>query len=304
MPHQKSNTSWWTPILNSLRPSLVEFRRNDPLRMAGATAFFTTFALPPILFIIIHLFGVFSDQRTLGRSIIERLTHTIGEDGADQVLQVLRSIRGFSDSWFVIAVGVLFLFFVATTLFTVIKNSFNQIWQISVKEKPGAIFLLRLRLRSLAIILFAGLLFITDTAFEVMGGLAGNVVDSIWPGGGNYFKSALNEILAATIVTLWIIVLFRFLADGRPRWKPVITGGILTGLLFTGGKELVSYLLIESNMSRMFGAAGAFVLILLFVFYSSFILYYGASFIYVYSEKLKQPVLPTKDAFSYTIEAS
>ena len=145
---KKKQAGFWGTIAKSFKPALIEFRQNDPLRMAGATAFFTTFALPPILFLITRLFGFFVDGREVGRGLIERLTNTIGEDGANQVRQVLRSIRGFGDNWLVVIVGLLFLIFVATTLFSVIKNSLNQIWQISVKEKPGWRFQLRLRLRS------------------------------------------------------------------------------------------------------------------------------------------------------------
>ena len=124
----------------------------------------------------------------MGRGLIERLTNTIGEDGANQVRQVLRSIRGFGDNWLVVIVGLLFLIFVATTLFSVIKNSLNQIWQISVKEKPGWRFQLRLRLRSIAVIIVAGLLFMTDMMIEVAEIFVGDMIDKVWIGGGVYFK--------------------------------------------------------------------------------------------------------------------
>ena len=102
-------SGFFREILQTLIPSLREFRTNDPLRMAGATAFFTTFALPPIIFIIIHIFGIFFSRRSVGRAIIDRVTNTLGEDGAGQVRQVLRSIRGFGESWYVILIGFIFL---------------------------------------------------------------------------------------------------------------------------------------------------------------------------------------------------
>src|SRR5688572_11933386 len=129
MLNQPEIHNFFSSVFGSIRPAFAEFKKNDPLRMAGATAFFTTFALPPILFIIIQLFGLFMDRRSVGRALMSQLVNTLGEDGAGQVRQVLRSIRGFSDSWLVIIIGFIFLIFVATTLFTVIKNSFNQIWQ-------------------------------------------------------------------------------------------------------------------------------------------------------------------------------
>ena len=270
--------------------------------MAGATAFFTTFALPPILFIIIQLFGLFMDRRSVGRALMGRLVNTLGEDSAGQVRQVLRSIRGFSDSWFVIMIGFIFLIFVATTLFTVIKNSFNQIWQVGLKRGNGFTFQLKLRLRSLAVIVFAGILFLADVFVDSLEMVAGDYADALFLGSGAYFKSTLNEITGAAIVAIWFIVLFRFLGDGRPTWKASIVGGVLTGIFFSAGKLLLWYLLINSNIGVLFGAAGAFVLILLFVFYSAFILYYGASFILIYSSKLGLPIHPVDQAYSYTLK--
>jgi membrane protein len=108
MPGIKSKQNEFLLLTSSLLPSLALFRKNDPLRMAGATAFFTTFALPPIVFILI--FGLFIGRRKMGRELIEKISDTVGKDGAEQVRLVLRSIRGFSDSWYVIVIGLIFLF--------------------------------------------------------------------------------------------------------------------------------------------------------------------------------------------------
>ena len=298
MPAIKSKQNELLLLISSLRPSLALFRKNDPLRMAGATAFFTTFALPPIVFILAQLFGLFIGRRNMGRGLIENISNTVGEEGAEQVRQVIRSIRGFGDSWYVIVIGFLFLFFVATTLFNVIKDSLNQLWQISVKEHPGLLFQLSIRLRSFAVILLVGILFFAGLLFESVEVMAGDYLDAIFQGGGMYFKTVLGKITNVAIVAAWFIILFHFLADGRPSWKASFIGGLLTGILFTAGKILLRVLLVNSNIGSLYGASGSFVLILLFVFYSSFILYYGACFIAVYSEKKKWPVLPNNKAYA------
>ncbi len=285
-------------MLNCFRPSLQVFKKNYPLRMAGATAFFTTFALPPIVFMLVQLFGLFIGRKNMGQGLLENISGVVGNDGAEQVRQVIKSIRGFSDSWYVIAIGVLFLFFVATTLFNVIKDSLNQIWKISVKEKPGLLFMLSIRLRSFAVILLVGILFLADLVLESVQVLAGNYIDSIWQGGGVYLTSVFSKIISVVIVAAWFILLFRFLADGRPAWKAAIVGGLLTGILFTAGRYVLWILLVDSNIGSMYGPSGSFVLILLFVFYSSFILYYGACFIAVYSARKKWPVQPNHKAYT------
>lgn len=271
--------------------------------MAGATAFFTTFALPPIIFILAQLFGFFIDRRTVGRGLLKNLSHTIGTEGTEQVRQVIRSIRGFGDNWYMIVFGFLFLLFIATTLFSVIKNSLDQIWQISLRERPGILLILGIRLKSLAVILLAGVLFFADLVFESLQLMAGNYIDEVWKSSSIYFKGVLNELVSIIIVASWFILLFRFLANGKPGWRAAVVGGILTGILFIAGRLLLRFLLVGSNISKVYGASGSLVLVLLFVFYSSFILYYGASFIAVYSDKKQLPIVPRRKAYNYKIQA-
>jgi membrane protein len=277
-------------------------RGNDPLRMAGATAFFTTFALPPIMIILVQLFSIFFNRRMVNSELIAVVSDTLGKEVATQIRLTTRGFRGLTDNLFLTTLGFLFLLFVGTTLFAVIKNTFNDIWNVRVKEKPGVLFRLGMRARSLAVILITGFLFLVGVFMESFEQLAGSNMDKIWPGGGNFFKGAADEIVGIVIVTAWFILLFRYLADARPSWGAAFSGGLLTGLLFSGGKVLLSYLFTHSNILKIYGASGSFVLILLFVFYSSFILYYGACFIRVYSELLRKPITPLTQAFRYRLE--
>jgi membrane protein len=302
MTENKAKGSELTLLFISFRRSFTLLGKNDPMRMAGATAFFTTFALPPIVFILSQLFGLFIGRGNVGRGLIENISNTLGKEGAEQVRQVVRTIRGFDDSWYVIVFGFLFLVFVATTLFTEIKNSLDQLWKISVKEHPGFLFVLTARARSFAVILLVGILFFADIFLQSLEVIAGNYVNEIWPWAARYFKSTVQHIASVIIVAAWFIFLFRFLADGRPTWKASVVGGLLTGILFIAGKLLLRFLLVSSNISDLYGTAGSFVLVLLFVFYSSFILYYGACFIAVFSEIKHWPIVPGGNAYKYRIQ--
>ena len=299
MTENKTKGNELTLLFTSLRHSFALLGKNDPMRMAGATAFFTTFALPPIVFILSQLFGLFIGRGNMGRGLLENISNTLGKEGAEQVRQVVRSIYGFSDSWYVIVLGFLFLVFVATTLFGEIKNSLDQLWKINVKEHPGLLFLLSARAKSFAVILLAGILFFADVFLESVEVIAGNYVDEIWHWGSSFFKSAVHQIASVIIVAAWFILLFRFLADGRPTWKASVIGGSLTGILYIAGKLLLRFLLVKSNIGYLYGASGSFVLVLLFVIYSSFILYYGACFIAVYSEKKQWPIMPGSNAYKH-----
>jgi len=270
--------------------------------MAGATAFFFTFALPPILIILVQLFSLFLSRRLVGSEIMQVLTDTLGRASAEQIRETTRGFRTLASNWVIAVLGFFFLVFVATTLFSVIKNTLNDIWKIRTKDRPGVLVSLHLRARALAVILLAGLLFLAGIFMNGVEVLAGDILARLGFGGGVFVKGLIRETLGLITVTLWFIVLFRYLADARPSWKVSIIGGILTGVLFSIGKAGLSFLMLRSNIGSIYGASGSMVLLLLFVFYSSFILYFGASFIKMYAEELHEPLRPIHKAFRYQLK--
>lgn len=268
--------------------------------MAGATAFFTSFALPPILVLLFQLFSIFFARQIVGRELREVLSATLGKEGAEQMRVTARGLRNLAHNWYMAVIGLLFLAFVATTLFKVIRNSLNDIWNIRL-ERSEFIADMKVRGRSLFIILMAGILFLAAGVIDVIKVIAGNYIGKLWAKGGSFFTGALDEIAGILVVTIWFMVLFRYLANGRPSWRVASAGGILTGVLFYIGREALSALFNQSNIGAVYGAGAAIVLILLFVFYSSFILYFGASFIKEYSLLIDDPIVPSHRAYLFEL---
>lgn len=266
--------------------------------MGAATAFFATFALPPILIIFTQFFRFVVDPTELSTELIDRLSHILGTSSAQQVEGVLVAVSGLSHNWYVTFFGFIFLMFVATTLFEVIKNSLGQIWDIRVIPKPGIGFRLKYRLRSLIVIFLAGVLFLAGLVLESFQAIMGNYIDQIWNGGGWFFNRVINELVFVAALTIWLAFLFRFLTVGRPNWKISLAGAFFTAILFTFGKWILGYLLIGSNISTIYGASGSMVLIMLFVFYSAMIFYYGGCFVKVLSDTFEKPIRPVKKAFA------
>ncbi|MBY0542826.1 MAG: YihY/virulence factor BrkB family protein [Sphingobacteriaceae bacterium] len=278
------------------------FRKNDPLRLAGATAFFANFALPPILLILIRLFGFFVDRKALSTQIFQKLGNILDEGSTEQIRNTLRNIRGVDHNWWATIISFVFFIFVATTLFNVIKNSMEQIWSIGINDKLGILFTLKLRGRSMIIILLAGILFFVGLITDSIQAFIGVYINTAAPTFGKVFLSILNQLLYIAIVTAWFSVLFRFLTNGRPSWKIAIRGGLLTGILFTLGKYILGIMLPLSNIGNIYGASGSIILIMLFVFYSSFIFYFGACFVKVLSDASTKPIRTIKGAFLYELK--
>lgn len=289
-------------LVSICRESFSLLKKNDPLRLAGATAFFTTFALPPIIFILAQLFGSLIGKEEVNKGLMGSISEILGKDGAKPVRQVLKSIHGFSNEWYILILGFLFLVFISTTLFLVIKSSLNQIWKISITDKPGFVFYLVSRAKAFGIILATGFLFWVSIFLESMEVVAGNYLNSLLTIGTFDFKFIFSRIGSIIIIALWFIFLFHYLADGRPKWKATIGGGLITSIFFMIGKWVLKILLIDTNIGSLYGTSGSFVLILLFVFYCSFILYYGASFISVYSLKNEWPIVPRNHAYLFRIQ--
>ena len=279
-----------------IRGSFRVLLANEPLRMAGATAFFSTFALPPMLIIIVRVLGLVIDRRALGRGIMEKLANTVGEEGSGQVLASVRGFRNLQQSGWVSLFIFIFFLFVATTLFIVIQSSLNQIWQLKKGQSKRIREILRPRLHSLAVILATGVLFMAVLVLDGAQALVGGYINQLAPDFATYVNSALNHILSVLIVTVWFFVLFMYLPDGRPPWTDAFAGALVTSVLFTVGKLVLRILLLESNIAQLYGTAGSLVLLLLFVFYSSLILYFGAAFTRVWCHHRGHTIRPLYNA--------
>ena len=269
------------------------------MRLAGATAFFTTFALPPILLILIQLLSLIFERKTISRQLFHQLAEIVGKDSVKQLIATLRGFRGLADNLPLAIAGFIFLLFVATTLFKVLQSSINQIWMIRRTGVQKFRMAYRSRIKSTLVIIFAGLLFLATIFAESLKLLFGKYIHEVLPGSGFLFYGALSASLSILIVSTWFMVVFRYLPDGKPTWRVAFTGGLLTSILFHIGKYILGWLLPGSNIGAVYGTSASIVLLLLFVFYSSIIFYFGAAFTKVWSEYLKQPIRPRHNAQIY-----
>lgn len=302
--------TYTTAILKKIKEILTVFKgaavllvANDPLRMAGATAFFSMFALPPVLMIIVRAFGLFFDKRTVGRNIMGKVGNTLGNDGQEQIRSVIRAVRSFQLPPLATALVFVFLLFVATTLFQVIKDSINQLWRVRVNKKRHFLSVMISRAKAVGFILFTGALFIAVMAVELMQAYFGHVVSDVSPLLGQYVHSVINHVISLVVITAWFFVLFRFLPDGRPRNGITLVGAMVAGVLFSAGKYILRWAL-SGNINQVYGTSGALVLILLFVFYTSLILYYSAAFTRLWATYRQTDIVPLPHASGYHITRS
>lgn len=281
--------------------SFKDLRQNEPLRLAGSTAFFTTFALPPILIILIQIIGLVFRIENLRDKFFTRLAEVLGRQSAAQVMETFLGFKSLARNWEITLIGSVFLMFVATTLFKVIKGSLNQLWNVKVAAKRPLKMQFESRAISMIVILLAGILFTGSMLVEGIESFFRNYTGELNGETANFLNILLNLAISIVIVTCWFSVLFKVLPDAKSSWKVVIAGGLFTGVLFSAGKIIIRYMLGFGNLNNIFGASSSFVLLLLFVFYSSFILYYGACFTKAYAGFIKDPIKPAHYAIAYKL---
>jgi membrane protein len=275
--------------------------QNDPLRMAGATAFFTSFALPFILILLLQVLGLIIDPQKLRQELFEDLSGIFGVQSVRQMVDTLIAFRHLANNIFVTIAGVVFLLLVSTTLLMVIKGSINQLWRIRVESKRSFFSQLGTRLKSVLIIAATGILFLISIVAEAGKSQVGNTISRLSPNAAFYFISSLTYLLSLLFVTLWFGIIFRLLPDARPPWKVAFTGAIVTAILFNLGKYLLRLLLTGSNLNSLYGTSASVVLVLLFVFYTSLIMYFGAAFTRIWAEYRQQTIKPMPYAAHYKL---
>jgi len=282
-----------------LKDAFKEFRKNDPLRFGSSTAFFTTFALPPILVILTNLLGSLYGTKFISAQLIQKLKTLFGTRGATQLYIVINNIQHIPTHWSIAVGGMLFLIFVATTLFIVVQKSLNELWHIRPRTGKKIRMMFRNRIISMAIILVSGLLFLISLFADAALAYMGNNLYGILPDSTALLVRLANIFVSFIIVTVWFALTFKYLPDAHIRWRPVWVGAAVTAFLFSIGKVILNRLLINSNLGPIYGPSASVLLIMLFVFYASMILFYGASFTKSYANYAAFKIKPKGYAVKY-----
>ncbi|MEZ0485292.1 YihY/virulence factor BrkB family protein [Fibrella aquatica] len=279
--------------------AFANLKNNDPIRMAAATAFFSFFALPPSIIIVSQVLSVlFNDaQPAVSGRLFRQLSELLGARSANQLQDISKHLEPQKADGWLTFVSIAILLIASTTLFQVIKNSLNQLWNVKMKDNQSSILFVRNRGIALAIIIASGFLF---TASLAVGRLLPTPTE---PSPLLYVVVLSIGRYATSVVTLtcWFALLFKYLPDVRVRWVAVWVGSLVTAVLFTMGEGVLTLLLTDQQMQAVHGRSGAITLVLLMVFYCSLIFYYGAAFTRQFALWAELAAVPADNAIGYEI---
>ncbi|WP_185152736.1 YihY/virulence factor BrkB family protein [Fulvivirga aurantia] len=280
-----------------------ELGKNKPIILASSTAFFTIFSIPPIIIITVNALSLYFKSKSITQSFINNIQELFGEEAARQMSNIASNFSSLaSQPWITIA-GSVFLIFIATNLFNIIKLSINQIWNIRVESKSNILFHLKQRLIALGIIVLTTVLFILSTVADSIIAFIRDFLPENFAEVNTLVVMVMSKIVVIIFIALWFAAVYRFLPDARVAWKPILTGAIVTSVLFVLGKYILERLLINSNIDNIFETSTSIVLIMLFIFYASLIMYYGVSFTAVYSKFIEEEIELRKNAERVEIKA-
>jgi membrane protein len=281
-----------------LKQTVADFLGHKILKLSAALAYYTIFSLPGLIILIIWVSDIFYGHKAVEGSVYGQIESLVGKEAALQIQDTIRNATLSSESGFATVIGVITLVIGATSVFGEIQDSINQIWRLKAKPKKGKglIKLLVNRLLSFSMIITLGFLMLVSLLINtLMDALIGRLTQ-VFPSMEVIVAYIFNLVLTFFITALLFGIIFKVLPDARIKWRHVRAGAFTTALLFMGGKFLIGYYLGHSKMSSAYGAAGSIIVVLLWVYYSATILYFGAAFTRVYAIQNGSHIYPNNYA--------
>lgn len=280
------------------RQSFSDFIDNKVLKLSAALAFYTVFSLPAMLIIIISVSDIFYGREAIEGTLYKQISGFVGTEAAIQIQHTIRNAALSHDSRFATIVGLITLLVGATSVFSEIQDSINQIWKLKAKPYKGKGYLRLLVNRLLSFSLVIGLGFILLVSLVVNGlmDLLIHRLTQLFPEMTVIMVYSFNLILTFGITSLLFGMIFKVLPDAQIEWRHVRAGAFTTAILFMAGKFLIGFYLGQSELSTTYGTAGSAIVLLLWVYYSAMILYFGAVFTHVYAAHTGSKIYPNKYA--------
>ena len=281
-----------------IKCSFADFFNNNVLKLSASLAFSTIFSLPGLLIITIWFSNIFYRREVVEGSLYGQMAKFIGQDAAASIQQTMRNALISGNTHLATIIGFAALIIGATSVFGEIQDSINLLWKLKAKPRKGRGWLRLIinRLLSFSMIVSFGFILLVSLIINGAMDILINHLLKNFPNVTVIIAYIINLILTYLITAFIFGLIFKVLPDARIQWKHVRVGAFTTALFFMFGKFLISYYLGHSTMSTAYGAAGSVIIVLLWVYYSSAILYFGASFTREYAIETGSQIYPNNYA--------
>ena len=279
-----------------LRRTYDEWSADRAPRLAAALAYYTTFSLAPLLVVLIALAGLVFGTEAVRGQLDDQIRGLLGDDAAKAVQEMVQSATAHPSSG-ILATGLSLIALIlgATGVFGELQDSLNTIWDVRAKPGRGLRGLLRDRLLSFGMVLAIAFLLTVSLVLSALiagaGAFVGGHAGALAP-----LWHAIDGLVSISILTLLFAAIFKWLPDAEIAWRDVWIGAVVTSVLFTAGKIVLGLYLGRSSTVSVYGAAGSLVVLLIWVYYSAQILFFGAELTQVYANQYGTHVRPAPNA--------
>src|SRR6185437_14869319 len=273
-----------------------EWNEDDAFDLSAATAYYSIFSLPPLLLVVVAVAGFFFGPDAVQGRLTQEISSMIGKQSADNIQAMIANAYKSKHSKIATIIGIAMLVFSSTGLFYQLQKTLNQIWEVKANSKLGIKKLILDRITSLGIVLVVGFLLLISMVITTLVNVFSDWLMQMFPHFIIYLFYIVNLIILLGFITILFALIYKFLPDVHIEWRSVWIGAAITALLFVLGKFGLGLYFRFGNPVSTFGATGSILLILLWIYYSCLILFFGAEFTQVYARKYGHSVEPSARA--------
>lgn len=279
-------------IFQLFKVSVNEFLDDNCIKLSASLSYFTIFSIPPLAILIISSAGYFFGEEAVRGEFFSQIQNLVGEKAALQIQEAIKNIKLSNNLNLATIIGAVTLLFSASGIFAEIQSSINYIWELKPKPKKGIMRFVVNRLLSFSMIGALGFVLLVSLIVNSTIDYLYDHLESFLHTDTLFLATWVNSAVILIIVSIIFGFIFKTLPDGKLGWKETLIGSGFTALLFMIGKWAIGLYLGNSDKMNLYGAAGSILVILVWVYYSAIILYFGAVFTKNYSEMYGKPIQP------------
>ncbi|HEU4561985.1 MAG TPA: YihY/virulence factor BrkB family protein [Longimicrobium sp.] len=280
-----------------LRKSAKDFSEDECPRMAAALAYYIVFAMPPMLILILMIVGAFVSREQVQEALSGQFGAMIGQDGANMVQTMITQAKqpGGGAMGTILGIGALILG--ATGAFMQLQSALNRAWEVKPDPNAGGLknFIFK-RVLSLGMVLGIAFMLLVSLALSAALSAIGGMIGALIPGGSAIVAGIVQTLVSLVVVFALFAAIFKVLPDAEIAWKDVWVGALVTALLFEIGKWGLGVYLGNSNPGKAYGAAGSLAVMLVWIYYTSMIVLFGAEFTQTWAKERGEGIVPNEGA--------
>jgi membrane protein len=282
-------------LMTILKRAAVNWWTDDAMLHGAALAFYAILSVAPLLVIAVVVAGAVVGEEVARGELEEQMRHYVGPKGAEAIQEILVHAGPPKGGALATTLGIAILLIGASGVVAQLQASLNAIWNVRLKPAHSIGGFIQLRFVSMGVVLGMGLLLLAllgvNTAMAAIGGFLGEE-NLLWTS----FSGGVDWLISFTVIFALVAISFKFLPDAKVAWRAVALGALLTTLLLSLGKFAIGRYLSTAGITTVYGAAGSLVMLVLWIYYSAQILFFGAEFTQLYAEHIGRPIEPASDA--------